>query len=1063
MQRALLADLLVLCVSILLLSALFDSLASYFWSLSSSGHKIEWFPYEGVQEEPRLIFAVLPAYPAIYWRIGTADYYDGFSWSGTTNESKVEEFPKTQNNEDVQVFTVEMNATEEVTFLPVPPSETSVTNPIMSPPRDYELRLDDLAGGYGIRILGKDSAVGIIYNASWHHVDYNEINESLVSFDDAPQKIRSIYLQLPTLPDEVWELANELKKDSYKALDQILADVQHLRVHFDYDFDLWEGKIQRLIHRDWVYSYMQWKKGICIDAATALTIILRCQGIPARISYGFKPEKTDENKTYYYSTGAHAWTEVYLPPYGWMSFDATPPAADFPRLEVLPIKGEGFLGEKVFYYLKVVNKRDARDYFKLFVYNKKGWSAEAIPNEVAVKPLETRDVLIEFTVPENACPGEMNVFTIQATSSLEGQEFSAIAVTEVGKNKRIPTITMIDSADEFVWRSGSFHIRGRVYTVSGELLNDVPVFILLSTNEKGKGVVVGKNSSLIGNFLMDCKMPSYVNIGNHSAVSICLGDSKYAPSISSTFVVKVYAKTSLEINVKTPTLVGDSPTVYGRLLFDDQSPVQNALITLEILEQNKSLTKWSWKNFTGLDGTFLTIYPEKFKQLGLFEINVTYLGSEFIIGSDTKRIINVTYGSPTINSFTENLLVRGENCLIQGKVDLDNEGLWKEPVTIMFDEDLLLTVETDSNGLFAYTFCVPPKTKLGTHTLIFALQTRGSSINQTVHVMAKTKFSIADSDKKSGNNWLSLSVSLLDDQDLPVEEAEIVVENYRLVGKTDNEGNVSFLLDTVKLQPEKIDLVLRFKGSELYLSTATIVTVVAEPLIPIGFMLPVAIAVSVALTFVANRQLFYLKITKASLAKQREHSSMTKSERESLIRIRFPDITDPFLGVWGIGDKLRIECLVNEGMQKRAEGKTVDFFVNYKTTAKGIFSKGYATVSHIFVQKGAYQVTAKWINKPRRQATSAEATLRIVNYGEEIVNLYGAFLQNFAQKYVSVEADITAREIERLLLSIGKFDSESLRKVTDYFEKAEYSDHSIIRKDYEIMYQALKELNFDVG
>ena len=57
---------------------------------------------------------------------------------------------------------------------------------------------------------------------------------------------------------------------------------------------------------------------------------------------------------------------------------------------------------------------------------------------------------------------------------------------------------------------------------------------------------------------------------------------------------------------------------------------------------------------------------------------------------------------------------------------------------------------------------------------------------------------------------------------------------------------------------------------------------------------------------------------------------------------------------------------------------------------------------------------------------------------------------------------MTAREIESLILRMGDFGLEALRKVTTCFEKAEYSDHLVTRKDYEIMYLSLKELNIHV-
>ena len=101
------------------------------------------------------------------------------------------------------------------------------------------------------------------------------------------------------------------------------------------------------------------------------------------------------------------------------------------------------------------------------------------------------------------------------------------------------------------------------------------------------------------------------------------------------------------------------------------------------------------------------------------------------------------------------------------------------------------------------------------------------------------------------------------------------------------------------------------------------------------------------------------------------------------------------------------------------------------------------------------------INESKRQTATAEATLRIVDHREEIISLYRDLLQFLDQKSLEIEDEMTAREIEDLLLNTGKFDAKSLREVTDCFEKTEYSIHSIERKDYETMYQSLKELKID--
>lgn len=68
------------------------------------------------------------------------------------------------------------------------------------------------------------------------------------------------------------------------------------------------------------------KAGHCEHFATALTIMLRTQGISARLASGFFGGERS-NEDYILRAGdAHAWTHVLIPERGFVTVDATPPA-----------------------------------------------------------------------------------------------------------------------------------------------------------------------------------------------------------------------------------------------------------------------------------------------------------------------------------------------------------------------------------------------------------------------------------------------------------------------------------------------------------------------------------------------------------------------------------------------------------------------------------------------------------------------------------------------------------------------------------------------------------------
>ncbi|MBK9110375.1 MAG: transglutaminase domain-containing protein [Nitrospira sp.] len=72
------------------------------------------------------------------------------------------------------------------------------------------------------------------------------------------------------------------------------------------------------------------KTGYCEHYATAMVVLLRATGIPARLVTGFLATEWNEFSRYYTvrQRDAHAWVEVYFPRSGWITMDPTPPAPE---------------------------------------------------------------------------------------------------------------------------------------------------------------------------------------------------------------------------------------------------------------------------------------------------------------------------------------------------------------------------------------------------------------------------------------------------------------------------------------------------------------------------------------------------------------------------------------------------------------------------------------------------------------------------------------------------------------------------------------------------------------
>ena len=75
---------------------------------------------------------------------------------------------------------------------------------------------------------------------------------------------------------------------------------------------------------DFVTRFLTEGRGFCVHFATAGTMLLRMQGVPARYVNGYVAEVNGQGWGTVLDSGAHAWVEIYLDGYGWYPVEMTP-------------------------------------------------------------------------------------------------------------------------------------------------------------------------------------------------------------------------------------------------------------------------------------------------------------------------------------------------------------------------------------------------------------------------------------------------------------------------------------------------------------------------------------------------------------------------------------------------------------------------------------------------------------------------------------------------------------------------------------------------------------------
>ncbi|MSQ26743.1 MAG: DUF4129 domain-containing protein [Dehalococcoidia bacterium] len=138
------------------------------------------------------------------------------------------------------------------------------------------------------------------------------------------------YLQLPdTTTERVRQRAREWSKDSRNPYDMAWAIESRLR-EIPYSTNIPAPPRDQ----DGVdYFLFTLNRGYADYYASALAVMLRSLGIPARVSVGYVSGDWDQDKEQYVvrEAHAHAWTEVFFPNYGWIEFNPSPNWPTVPR------------------------------------------------------------------------------------------------------------------------------------------------------------------------------------------------------------------------------------------------------------------------------------------------------------------------------------------------------------------------------------------------------------------------------------------------------------------------------------------------------------------------------------------------------------------------------------------------------------------------------------------------------------------------------------------------------------------------------------------------------------
>jgi transglutaminase-like putative cysteine protease len=166
---------------------------------------------------------------------------------------------------------------------------------------------------YSMNYVSPDPSAEDLKNAT--PVDESDFDTELAVPDSLPSSVKETADAITADADNQWEAA-------------VLLQAYFRGDDFEYSLDAPEKA-----SGDAISDFLTDKKGYCVQFSSAMTIMARTMGIPARIGVGFAGGEEDDGGFDVSMQDSHAWPELYFEGAGWVRFEPTPggPAGDPPE------------------------------------------------------------------------------------------------------------------------------------------------------------------------------------------------------------------------------------------------------------------------------------------------------------------------------------------------------------------------------------------------------------------------------------------------------------------------------------------------------------------------------------------------------------------------------------------------------------------------------------------------------------------------------------------------------------------------------------------------------------
>ena len=263
-------------------------------------------------DETILRYRALGAKPSILRLKVMSDYNDG-QWEAATDLDDLEDFPPAPaTGLDTEAASVlEVQHTGLVERFGVSPGHTLG---IASNARDWRLTRD--TG----ELIHERGAIAAPYEVTWEEP---EVSRQALQDAHVPMNVADRWTAVPDdLPDSFYEELKRAKEDATTPYEMAVNIQNWFRSSGAFTYEVTNDEVTGSALDDFFIN----RSGFCVHYATAMTLMLRHEGIPTRVAVGFLPGQRDTGGWMEVAANrAHAWPEVYFEGHGWIRFEPTPP------------------------------------------------------------------------------------------------------------------------------------------------------------------------------------------------------------------------------------------------------------------------------------------------------------------------------------------------------------------------------------------------------------------------------------------------------------------------------------------------------------------------------------------------------------------------------------------------------------------------------------------------------------------------------------------------------------------------------------------------------------------